>query len=238
MKNRKIISLMLVLVFAVSLLSGCSGYKSPKRIKSSYPEWIEYLKPVLDAVKVTDYTENDNCIYLETQGSLADYGKLITTHNEFIEKNPDYFSKGEKIKFADYSGGRTLRHFYNSVDSDDLMTYLNGGKADIYPDRNGKMICTFIDWPGEAWVFGDDNINTQLGFLSEVKVLVLDVRGENGHPDKWDFLKFYPNLERLVLITNWEYDTGETMYEDIISMCPDVKIITADFAQELHCYGE
>jgi len=225
------------IVMTISFICGCSDYKADlkKKIKTSYPEWMDYLEPSFDGVKITSYSEENGNIYMEVEdNSVADsYAELIMLHNKFVEDNPTYFS-GTKIEVVKRCGGAQRMAFSSSIyDSYNILSDYEGDRKSLELNEDGKLIYVWILYSEIDYLENTKNKD----FLSDVGLLDMQV-GTNiynrDRPEEWKFLDDFSNLEKIVIETTWEFDSNEEYYRTIKQAKPGLDIITAEYGKNLY----
>ena len=227
---KSIAAILIMCVFA-SCLTGCgnSEDKYRKQLKSAYPEWYEYLSPALDDVTVTEYKTASGMIQIgvENKSSENSFVKLAKLHNEFIGKNPAYFTNSERFYFCKYKSGK-FQCCLASYPNINIGSYRKiENKNEVFVGENGKLIYGAVAYDDIGSLY--DTKGNYL--LKDVNVLFLDIcaKGKDSLPasSDWNFLSKFTGLEKIVLITNWEYDANEKMYSAINSYHPKFTIYTS-----------
>ena len=233
MKKRKNnIICMLIIVLMVTLTAcGNMHYERSFTIITSYREWVKELGLFSrEHIKIQSYREENNSVTVDIEytDGLSGYKELceiVNAHNEFVDKNPDYFPGDISISFVNrYASEYTASFFYNNS-SKNCST--NSYESDLGREYNAKMQFMNIEI---------DSGNTEIEYSNEVEINIPVVILRNFYinlpsESNYEFLKECKNTEQIIIdFQNVEYDANEVS-KSIKKYLPDVEVynvVTSD----------
>lgn len=87
----------LILFLIAIICTGCVSFSNKNTINSSYEEWLDEIGLLNEkGLKVDSYREADDYIEIvlrcdKSENQFAQFNELVQKHNEFVNKNVDYF---------------------------------------------------------------------------------------------------------------------------------------------------
>ena len=222
---------MLIVMMVALTACGNRHYEHSFTIKTSYREWVKEIGLFShENIKIQRYREEDNSVtvVIEYTNDLSGYKELceiVNAHNEFVDKNPDYFPEDISISFVNrYASEYTASFFYNNSS---INCGTDSYEGELGREHTAKMQFMNIEMdPG----------NTEIEYSDEVEINVPVVILRNFYinlPSESDytFLKECKNAEQIIIdFQNVEYDANEVS-KSIKKYLPDVEVydvVTSD----------
>ena len=236
-KRNNIIICMLIIAMMVALTAcGNTHYECSFTIKTSYREWIKEIGFFShEHIKIQSYEEENNSVtvVIEYSDGLSGYKEMceiVNAHNEFVDKNPDYFPEDISISFVNRDASEyTASFFYNNSS---INCGTDSYEGELGREHTAKMQFMNIEMnPG----------NTEIEYSDEVEINVPVVILRNFYinlPSESDytFLKECKNAEQIIIdFQNVEYDANEVS-KSIKKYLPNVEVydvVTADKQEHL-----
>lgn len=228
-----------MLLFAVTvliLLTGCSGHaRRNVKIDSSYPEWIEAMKPEISSNRIYAYEEKDNSITLIINNpSFEDYLTILDRHTTFVEENPDYFPKDINIFFATNEGGMCPCDWFRNR--------MDGPEEVISDDEDAYLrYAQFESYAANVYLRNVENIDTRKCF-SQIEFLYFyegnEANYENYRPE---WFKQFPKLQAIGLGGLYQDPvTSETeaMLKEFHESYPKLTVFSGAYSSSENCYKE
>jgi hypothetical protein len=237
MKKLKNKIIFILVVFVITLTAcGPVSYKHSYTIRTSYREWVKQIGLFShEHIKIQSYEEENNSVtvFIEYSDGLSGYKEMceiVNAHNEFVDKNPDYFPENISISFVNrYASEYTASFFYNNSS---INCGTDSYEGELGREHTAKMQFMNIEMdPG----------NTEIEYSDEVEINVPVVILRNFYinlPSESDyaFLKECKNAEQIIIdFQNVEYDANEVS-KSIKKYLPDVEVydvVTADKQEHL-----
>lgn len=227
MRNKNQFKLLVFLTAIVMMLSGCNIHNNS--YGTDYAEYFSYMKPYLDKPRIHRWDEGDRIrIFMEHGHSDEDsyydtFFGVLDAHNAFVDDNSAYFDRNNLcIVYGEVLAGEIFQ-FSNTPDFFFYGTSVN--LSEISYENDGSLCYCMVNYDKIAytslWPEGD--------CLEEVKVICIDISRNNGSkfiPSDFSFLATFPNLEKVVFSTNWEYDETESFYDEVMNEYPSLEIYT------------
>lgn len=232
MGNRNRFRLLAFLTAGLMLLSGCNlsdilsgGDPVTNKYGTNYVEYFTYMKPYLDNIS-NDYREEDGRIriFLQTSSNSDEaFAGVLDAHNAYVNENSLYFDQDLTIIYAEEHNGVVFQ-FGNRPESLSYDPPSNISEIDF--GNNGELQYCIINFNK----ISNYSIISVGDFLGKVKVLGVDIsgsgKGYKSIPNDFSFIERFPNLEKVVFYTNWEYDETESFYDEVMSKYPSLEIYT------------
>ena len=212
--------------------AGCGAKGDVKeQIKRAHPEWYESIKPALDELKVTGYTEKDGAITIEIKNSTYsnDFARLGELHNTFIGKNPNYFSNGERFYFSLYKDGEVICYLSSCADIKVPKSRDQIDRYEIVEKETGRILYASVLYDELSCLTSGKSSM----LLKDLHVLFVNInspqKGTKNEITDWSFIGKFTGLKKMVLVTNWEYDPSDSMYDTFASYYPQIKVFTSGY---------
>ncbi len=231
-RRTHIIFALFILLISFTACGGPMTYVNRFNIKTSYKEWIKEIGLFSHKnIKVLRYNEKNsrielNIVYENGMSGYEELCEIITAHNKFVDKNPDYFPSDIDIcftnmEFSEYG----ISTFYNRDES----RYC--GELGI-PENAKLQYTSIVLNDASTELIENDNIRL------DMSVIKLEYTGECPPADSYyEFLTEYKNAQKIILEYRNDknnlinYDKAE-VYEKIKKYLPDVEVYSVVLGNE------
>lgn len=236
MRIKEIIKLLTLLMLFLMPVCGCELNVSKnenvisKKYGTDYEEYFDYMQTRLNCLSVGAYYENADGIKLFLSDKKnydfdVSFADALDTHNAFTDANGSYFSKDMKIVYAEENAG----NIYQFSNKPDFFGISEDSKEIIIQNNNQFTYCLVnFSKITNSW-------NCPAGdYRDNIKVIAVDVtksgaKGSKLIPSDFSFLSDFSNLEKVVFLTDWEYDENESFYDEVIKNYPNLEIYTSSY---------
>lgn len=244
MKKRSSIVVLIPILIMIFVFLGCNTSVPQgtniisRKYETDYEDYFNYLQPYLECMDVDAYYETEEGIdlyltYRSNYDMEESFADVIEAHNLYVLRNDSYFPKDFNVSIREIMNGK-----YYCYSNEPSLFGLKGDISQITVDNKDIFQYCLVD---DYKVKNDFDIPTG-DYCNELKVLAIEITGSGAPgthgvpPSDYTFLSNFPNLQKLILITDWDYDSKESFYCDILAHYPDLEIYTAPLKKELIPY--
>lgn len=230
-----------ILILLLSFVVGCG--KNTNHLNTVNEQYFDSLQGMLDDCKVDAFSEDTNGIYLSVSDPMTNknvifdevFADLLEEHNTFVKNNIEYFPENFAIRIEKNDGGRLGVGYCNKGQS---IPWIDCDISVLGITENNHLKYSYTDLTWAYYQFYKKECKCR----EEVEVLVVECVRSNGGlndhiGDYWiDLIDLYPNLRKLLIVTDWDYDSKDVGYETIRTKYPDLEIYTLPYGDELIYY--